>query len=75
MQAQETSIRAQGFEVLLSNFSFSEDPLLSKGPFRSHSSHGRSWAYALPQDSETEAAGIDPSNQGSSSPGWVRVLL
>ena len=63
----------RALRVLLLNFSSSEESL-SKA-FSSHSSHGRSCAYALPQDSEMEAAGIDPSNQGSLSPECARVLL
>jgi len=63
----------RALSVSLLNFSLSVESL-SKA-FSSHSSHGRFCAYALPQDSEMEVAGIDPSNQGSLSPGWVRVLL
>jgi len=63
----------RALSVLLLNFSSSEESLSKV--FSSHSSHGRSCAYALPQDSEIEAAGIDPSNQGSLSPECVSVLL
>jgi len=43
----------------LLNLSASE--ALLSGDFSSHWSHGMSCAYARPQDSEREAAGIDPS--------------